>query len=102
MQYLSKNNFELLVSKDTPSTSTVISLSSGRIYRGPTKQIFNSKKGIIKKIKKKSPLIEVEKSIYGMIINSTHLGKGVSLTKVQDMISKLKPVDNYAKIKIGK
>lgn len=74
-----------------------MSLSSGRIYRSTTKQIFNSKKGEVIKLPNRRSKVEVEKSIYGMIKEKRHLGKGVSEKTYNNLFKRLKVVDNYAK-----
>ena len=97
LHYVSNNSFTLLVSKDTKSTCTVMSLSSGRIYRSTTKQIFDSKKGEVVKLRNRRSKIEVEKSIYGMIKEKKYLGKGVSERTYNQLFKHLKAIDSYAK-----
>ena len=101
MYYLSNNSFKLLVHKDTNKTCTVISLTSGKIYRCPASQIFNSKKGtLIKVTRRTSNQVTAEYSIYNLILEGKKkglLGKGVSINTYNKMVDKIKQVNSYEK-----
>lgn len=95
IHYISNNSFTLLVSKDSEKYCTVMSLSSGRIYRSTTSQIFNSKKGVVNKLSNKQS-VDVERSLYHIIKEKKHIAKNVSNKTYNEMFNRLKMIDSYA------
>ncbi len=102
LYYVSNNSFQLFVSKDKKDskTCTVFSLTSGKIYRGPADQIFNSKRGTVKSLRGyKLKHLKCEHTIYNRFLDQFKNGysKNVIKKTADKMFNYLTPVDSYAK-----